>query len=291
MLAFAKSLDGDPSTSNIRYLNTDGVFGNEGSSSIWNGGLYMSVPMSVEQSWQKYKCYSKFDKNSLDNGFVMNNWGTFIIRHQRSSNDSVIHTTYIDNIKISIIPKDYQNTKGFIYNATNVTNEFPLVKPFTNTYKVEKGQYHGGIVDIYESQVIEDFIGYTEPEFDLIQSSTKWLRNWEIDSYSRPARPLQECITRSILSFYQSTWQKFTGNVYGKNINFGQVFNIALAQGLHFMHEASFDYVSNKTNITTHQSQTDREENNFRSWNTTEDDMGAGQGQPGSTTTNIQEGE
>ena len=291
MLAFAKSLDGDPNNSNIRYLNSDGIFGNEGSSSIWNGGLYMSVPMSVEDNWQKYKCYSKFDKNSLDTGYVMNNYGTFIIRHQRSSNDSVIHTTYIDNIKISIIPKDYQNTKGFIYNATNIPNNSELLKPFTNTYKIDKGQYHGGIVDIYESQVIEDFIGYTEPEFDLIQSSTKWLRNWEIDSYSRPARPLQECITRSILSFYQATWQKFTGNTYGKNINFGQVFNISLAQGLHFMHEASFDYVSNKTNITTHQSQTDKYENNFRTWNTTEDDMGAGQGEPGSTTTNIQEGE
>jgi hypothetical protein len=101
---------------------------------------------------------------------------------------------------------------------------------------------------------------------------------------------MQECITRSILSFYQATWQKFTGNVYGKNINFGQVFNIALAQGLHFMHEASFDYVSNKTNITTHQSQTDKLETNFTSWCTTDDDMNAGQGTPGSTTSNTQEG-
>ena len=291
MLAFAKSLDGDPATPDPRYLNSDGVFGNEPISSNWDGGLYMSVPMSVEQNWQKYKCYSKFDQNSLDTGYVMNNYGTFIIRHQRSSNDDTVHTTYIDDIKISIIPKDYQNTKGFIYNATNVTNEFPLLRPFTNTYNIDKGQYHGGIVDIYESQVIEDFIGYDDNEYNLIQSSTKWLRRWEEAGVLNPARPLQECITRSILSFYQTTWQKFTGNVYGKNINFGQVFNISLAQGLHFMHEASFDYVSNKTNITTHQSQTDREENNFRSWNTTEDDMGAGQGQPGSTTTNIQEGE
>ena len=291
MLAFAKSLDGDPSTSNIRYLNTDGVFGNQGSSPYWDGGLYMSVPMSVEQNWQKYKCYSKFDQNSLDTGYVMNNYGTFIIRHQRSSNDTTVHTTYIDDIKISIIPKDYQNTKGFIYNATNVTNQFPLVKPFTNTYKVEKGQYHGGIVDIYESQVIEDFIGFTEPEFDLIQSSTKWFRNWEVITEDNTERPLQECITRSVLSFYQSTWQKFTGNVYGKNISFGQVFNIALAQGLHFMHEASFDYVNNKTNITTHQSQTDKLETGFRTWSTTDDDMNAGQGTPGSTTSNTQEGE
>ena len=290
MLAFAKSLDGDPNTGSTRYLNTDGVFGNEPASPIWNGGLYMSVPMGVKQKWQKYKCYSKFDRNSLDTGYVMNNYGTFILRHQRSSNYTSVHQTYVDNIKISIIPKEYQNTKGFIYNATNVPNDSTLTKPFTNTYKIEKGQYHGGITDIYESQVIEDFIGYEVGEFNLIQSSTKWLRTWEIDTYSNPARPLQECITRSILSFYQATWQKFTGNVYGKNISFGQVFNIALAQGLHFMHEASFDYVSNKTNITTHQSQTDKLETNFRSWNTTEDDMGAGQGQPGSTTTNIQEG-
>lgn len=291
MLAFAKSLDGDPNNAYPRYLNSDGVFGNEPSSPIWNGGLYMSVPMSVKQNWQKYKCYSKFDKNSLDTGYVMNNYGTFIIRHQRSSNDVTVHQTYIDNIKISIIPKDYQYTKGFIYNATNVSNEFPLTKPFSNTYKIDKLQYHGGIMDIYESQVIEDFIGYEAGEYNLIQSSTKWLRNWEVDSPSNPARPLQECITRSILSFYQNTWQKFTGNVYGKNINFGQVFNIALAQGSYFMHEASFDYVNNKTNLTLHQSQTDKLETNFRSWSTTEDDMGAGQGEPGSTTSNIQEGE
>ena len=101
---------------------------------------------------------------------------------------------------------------------------------------------------------------------------------------------MQECITRSVLSFYQATWQKFTGNTYGKNINFGQVFNIALAQGLHFMHEASFDYVNNKTNITTHQSQTNQLEVNFTSWCTTDDDMNAGQGTPGSTTSNSQEG-
>jgi hypothetical protein len=290
MIAFAKSLDGTPYGNSPRYLNTDGVFGNEIISSYWDGGLYMSVPMGVKQKWQKYKCYSKFDQNSLDTGYVMNNYGTFIIRHQRSSNTATVHPTYFDDIKVSIIPQNYQNTKGFIYNATNIPNDSTLVKPFSNSYQIDKGQYHGGIRDIYESQVIEDFIGYTEPEFNLIQSSTKWFRNWEVITEDNTERPLQECITRSILSFYQATWQKFTGNVYGKNISFGQVFNISLAQGLHFMHEASFDYVSNKTNITTHQSQTDKLETNFRSWNTTEDDMGAGQGQPGSTTTNIQEG-
>jgi hypothetical protein len=162
---------------------------------------------------------------------------------------------------------------------------------YKNTYKIEKGQYHGGIRDIYESQVIEDFIGFTEPEYNLIQSSTKWFRNWEVVTEDNTQRPLQECITRSVLSFYQSTWQKFTGNVYGKDINFGEVFNIALAQGQHFMHEATFDYVTNKTNITTHQSQTDKLETGFRTWSTTDDDMNAGQGTPGSTTSNSQEGD
>jgi hypothetical protein len=57
------------------------------------------------------------------------------------------------------------------------------------------------------------------------------------------------------------------------------------------MHEASFDYVNNKTNITTHQSQTNQLETNFTSWSTTDDDMNAGQGTPGSTTSNSQEGE
>jgi hypothetical protein len=220
----------------------------------------------------------------------MNNYGTFILRSQLSTNILVTHTTYMDDIKISIIPQNYQNTKGFIYNATNVPNSTTMIKPFSNTYKIDKGQYHGGIRDIYESQVIEDFIGYTEPEFNLIQSSTKWLRYWEAITEANTPRPLQECITRSILSFYQSTWQKFTGNVYGKDISFGQVFNIALAQGLHFMHEATFDYVTNKTNITTHQSQTDRLEIGFRTWSTTDDDMNAGQGSPGSTTSNSQDG-
>jgi len=291
VLAFAKTLDGNPSTSNPRYLDSSGQFANRGSTGVWNGNIYLSVPMSVKNKWQKYKCYSTFDKNSLDTGFVMNNFGTFIIRQQRSKVTGTTHQVYVDNIKISIVPKDYQNTKGFIYNATTIPNDSDLKKPFTNTYNIDKGQFHGGLTDIYESQVIEDFIGYPVGEFNLIQSSTNWLRIWESGTYSNPPRPLQECITRSILSFYQATWQKFTGNVYGKNINFGQVFNIALAQGLHFMHEASFDYVSNKTNITTHQSQTNKLETGFRTWNTTEDDMNAGQGTPGSTTSSIQEGE
>jgi hypothetical protein len=288
---FIKSLNGSPSGAQTRYLSSNGVFDNYVSSSNWDGPYYIEAKMTNEDNWEKFKCLSKFDKNSLDTGFVMNNYGTFVLKTQLSTNADVVHTTYFDDIKVSIIPQNYQNTKGFIYNATNIPNDSTLVKPFTNTYQIEKGQYHGGIRDIYESQVIEDFIGYTEPEFDLIQSSTKWFRNWEVVTEDNTERPLQECITRSILSFYQSTWQKFTGNVYGKNINFGQVFNIALAQGLHFMHEASFDYVTNKTNITTHQSQTDKLEIGFRTWSTTDDDMNAGQGSPGSTTSNTQEGE
>jgi hypothetical protein len=289
-LAFAKSLDGTPSGSDGRYLSGDGIFDNWTSSSEWDGTYYINVNMTDEDNWAKFKVLSTFDRNSLDTGYVMNNYGTFILRTQLSTNIDVVHTTYVDDIKISIIPQNYQNTKGFIYNATNVPNSTTMVKPFSNTYKIEKGQYHGGIRDIYESQVIEDFIGFTEPEFNLIQSSTTWFRNWEVITEDNFERPLQECITRSVLSFYQSTWQKFTGNVYGKNINFGQVFNIALAQGLHFMHEATFDYVTNKTNITTHQSQTDKLETGFRSWNTTDDDMNAGQGSPGSTTSNSQDG-
>jgi hypothetical protein len=289
-LAFAKSLDGTPSGSNGRYLSGDGIFDNWTSSSEWDGTYYINVNMTDEDNWAKFKVLSTFDRNSLDTGYVMNNYGTFILRTQLSTNIDVVHTTYVDDIKISIIPQNYQNTKGFIYNATNVPNSTTMVKPFSNTYKIEKGQYHGGIRDIYESQVIEDFIGFTEPEFNLIQSSTTWFRNWEVITEDNFERPLQECITRSILSFYQATWQKFTGNVYGKNISFGQVFNIALAQGLHFMHEATFDYVTNKTNITTHQSQTDKLETGFRTWSTTDDDMNAGQGTPGSTTSNSQDG-
>jgi len=249
--------------------------------------------MTDEDNWAKFKVLSTYDRNSLDTGYVMNNFGTFILRRQLSTNTGAVHTTYFDDIKVSIIPQNYQNTKGFIYNATNIVtyDDFNLPKPFSNTYQLES-QYHGGIRDKYESQVIEDFIGYdTGGEYNLIQNSTKWLRTWEVATGTNPQRPMQECITRSILSFYQNTWQKFTGNVYGKDINFGQVFNIALAQGLHFMHEASFDYVNNKTNITTHQSQTNQLETNFTSWCTTDDDMNAGQGTPGSTTSNSQEGE
>jgi hypothetical protein len=289
IIAFAKSLDGTPSTGNTRYMQSNGTFNNFPPTSVWEGIEFIQIKMTDEDSWAKFKVLSTYDKNSLDTGYVMNNYGTFILRTQLSTNNSVVHTTYFDDIKVSIIPQNYQNTKGFIYNATNIPNDSTMVKPFSNSYKLS-GQYHGGIRDIYESQVIEDFIGYVEPEFNLIQNSTKWTRTWEVVTEENRPRPLQECVTRSILSFYQSTWQKFTGNVYGKNINFGQVFNIALAQGQHFMHEASFDYVSNKTNITTHQSQTDKLETGFRTWSTTDDDMNAGQGTPGSTTSNTQEG-
>jgi hypothetical protein len=293
IVAFAKSLDGTPNpggTSKIRYLDSKGDFTNLVQSPDWDGLKFIQIKMTDEDNWAKFKLLSTYDRNSLDTGYVMNNYGTFVLRTQYSTNLDVVHTTYFDDIKISIIPQNYQNTKGFIYNATNVPNNSTMVKPFSNTYKIEKGQYHGGIRDIYESQVIEDFIGFTEPEYNLIQSSTTWFRNWEVLTEENFERPLQECITRSILSFYQATWQKFTGNVYGKDISFGQVFNIALAQGQHFMHEATFDYVSNKTNITTHQSQTDKLETGFRTWSTTDDDMNAGQGTPGSTTSNSQEG-
>jgi hypothetical protein len=292
IVAFAKSLDGTPNpggTSFIRYLESNGNFTQDLQSPDWDGEKFVQIKMTDEDIWAKFKVLSTFDRNSLDTGYVMNNYGTFILRGQLSTNTDVVHTVYYDDIKVSIIPQNYQNTKGFIYNATNIPNDATLVKPFSNTYQIS-GQYHGGIRDIYETQVVEDFIGYTEPEYNLIQNSTKWFRNWEVITEDNFERPLQECITRSVLSFYQSTWQKFTGNVYGKNINFGQVFNIALAQGLHFMHEASFDYVTNKTNITTHQSQTDKLETGFRTWSTTDDDMNAGQGTPGSTTSNSQEG-
>ena len=295
IVGFAKSLDGTPNpggTSKIRYLESNGNFTNLIQSPDWDGSKFIQIKMTDEDNWSKFKLLSTYDRNSLDTGYVMNNYGTFILRTQYSTNLDVVHTTYFDDIKISIIPQNYQNTKGFIYNATNIVayDDFNLPKPFSNNYEVS-GQYHGGIRDKYESQVIEDFIGYeTGGEFNLIQNSTKWLRNWEVASGTNPQRPMQECITRSILSFYQATWQKFTGNVYGKDISFGQVFNIALAQGLHFMHEATFDYVNNKTNITTHQSQTNQLETNFTSWCTTDDDMNAGQGTPGSTTSNSQEG-
>lgn len=295
IVGFAKSLDGTPNpggTSKIRYLDSNGNFTNLIQSPDWDGSKFIQIKMTDEDNWSKFKLLSTYDRNSLDTGYVMNNYGTFILRTQYSTNIDVVHTTYFDDIKISIIPQNYQNTKGFIYNSTNIVayDDFNLPKPFSNNYELS-GQYHGGIRNKYESQVIEDFIGYdTGGEFNLIQNSTKWLRNWETATGTNPQRPMQECITRSVLSFYQATWQKFTGNTYGKNINFGQVFNIALAQGLHFMHEASFDYVNNKTNITTHQSQTNQLEVNFTSWCTTDDDMNAGQGTPGSTTSNSQEG-
>jgi hypothetical protein len=290
-IAFAKSKDGLPSTSNTRYLDSTGTYYSVTTSSLWNAVFRMPIFMSDKNRWMKYKCFSKFDQNSLSDGTTLYEFGTLVLRPQRSFDTVNVHQTYFDDIKVSIIPQGYKNTKGFIYNATNIPNDATMVKPFSNSYKIDKGQYHGGIANKSESQIIEDFIGYdTGGELSLIQNSNRWFRTWETDEILL-GRPMQECITRSILSFYQSTWEKFTGNVYGKNINFGQVFNIALAQGLHFMHEASFDYVSNKTNITTHQSQTDKLETGFRSWSTTKDDTGAGQGEPGSTTSSIQEAE
>ena len=289
-IAFAKSKDGLPSTSNTRYLDSTGTYYSVTTSSLWNAVFRMPIFMSDKNRWMKFKCLSKFDQNSLSDGTTIYEFGTLVLRPQRSFDTENVHQTYFDDIKVSIIPQGYKNTKGFIYNATNIPNDSTLVKPFSNTYKIDKGQYHGGIANKSESQIIEDFIGYDiGDEYNTIQNSNRWLRPWETASELILGRPMQECITRSILSFYQSTWQKFTGNVYGKDINFGQVFNIALAQGLHFMHEASFDYVSNKTNITTHQSQTDKLETGFRSWSTTKDDTGAGQGEPGSTTSSIQE--
>jgi hypothetical protein len=290
-IAFAKSKDGLPSTSNTRYLDSTGTYYSVTTSSLWNAVFRMPIFMSDKNRWMKYKCFSKFDQNSLSDGTTLYEFGTLVLRPQRSFDTENVHQTYFDDIKVSIIPQGYKNTKGFIYNATNIPNDATMVKPFSNSYKIDKGQYHGGIANKSESQIIEDFIGYdTGGELNLIQNSNRWFRTWETDEILL-GRPMQECITRSILSFYQSTWEKFTGNVYGKNINFGQVFTIALAQGLHFMHEASFDYVSNKTNITTHQSQTDKLETGFRSWSTTKDDTGAGQGEPGSTTSSIQEAE
>ena len=289
-IAFAKSKDGTPSSFPTRYLDSTGTYYSVVTSPLWNAVFRMPIFMSDKNRWMKYKCLSTFDQNSLTDGTTLYEYGTLVLRPQRSFDTVNTHQTYFDDIKVSIIPQGYKNTKGFIYNATNIPNDSTLVKPFSNTYKIDKGQYHGGIANKSESQIIEDFIGYDiGDELNTIQNSNRWLRPWESASELIFGRPMQECITRSILSFYQATWQKFTGNVYGKNINFGQVFNIALAQGLHFMHEASFDYVSNKTNITTHQSQTDKLETGFRSWSTTKEDTGAGQGQPGSQTSSIQE--
>jgi len=289
-IAFAKSKDGTPSSFPTRYLDSTGTYYSVVTSPLWNAVFRMPIFMSDKNRWMKYKCLSTFDQNSLTDGTTLYEYGTLILRPQRSFDTINVHQTYFDDIKVSIIPQGYKNTKGFIYNATNIPNDSTLVKPFSNTYKIDKGQYHGGIANKSESQIIEDFIGYDiGDELNTIQNSNRWLRPWESASELILGRPMQECITRSILSFYQATWQKFTGNVYGKNINFGQVFNIALAQGQHFMHEASFDYVSNKTNITTHQSQTDKLETGFRSWSTTKEDTGAGQGQPGSQTSSIQQ--
>ena len=288
-IAFVKSKDGQPSNFPTRYLDSTGTYYSVVTSPLWNAVYRIPVFMSEKNKWMKFKCLSTFDQNNSNNtGNTLYDYGTLILRPQRSYGTATPHQTYFDDLKVSIIPQGYKNTKGFIYNATNIPNDSTLTKPFSNTYKIDKGQYHGGISNKFESQVIEDFIGYIPDGETTIFNSDKWLRTWETYGYPL-GRPLEECITRSILSFYQNTWQKFTGNVYGKNISFGQVFNIALADGLHFMHEASFDYVSNKTNITTHQSQSDKLETGFRSWSTTKEDTGAGQGQPGSSTSSIQQ--
>mgnify|MGYP000026124727 FL=1 len=284
-IAFIKTQAGNPSVFGSRYLNWTGVWATEPASPFFDAPSRIPIFMDEQNKWMKFKCYSKFDTKNVT-GVSGSQTGTLVIRPQRSVALNAGNSVMMDNFKVSVIPQAYQYTKGFIYNATNVSNTTSYTKPFINVYKLDKCQFHGGISGDYQSQIIEDFIGYIPPEGVYIESSDNWSRTWES---SENSRPLEEIITKSILSFYQATWQKFTGNVYGKEINFGQVFTIALAQGLHFMHEASFDYVSNKTNITTHQSQTDRLESGFRSWAVTEDDMSAGQGEPGSTTSNIQD--
>jgi hypothetical protein len=284
-IAFIKTQAGDPSVFGSRYLNWTGVWATEPASPLFDAPSRIPIFMDEQNKWMKFKCYSKFDTKNVT-GVSGSQTGTLVIRPQRSVALDAGNSVMMDNFKVSVIPQAYQYTKGFIYNATNVSNTTSYTKPFINVYKLDKCQFHGGISGDYQTQIIEDFIGYIPPEGVYIESSDNWSRTWES---SENSRPLEEIITKSILSFYQATWQKFTGNTYGKDIQFGQVFNIALAQGLHFMHEASFDYVSNKTNITTHQSQTDRVESGFRSWAVTEDDMGAGQGEPGSTTSKIQD--
>lgn len=286
-IAFAKSQTPNPAATNTQYLNYTGTWIPYLASSIWNGTTKIPIIMEDKGQWMKFKCYSKFQQKTT--GSINWNFGTLILRPQVCSL-GLDEITYFDNFKVSIIPQRYQYTKSFIYNSTNVPNDSALVKPFSNILKMDNCQFHSGISGGYQSQIIEDFIGFIPEEDVYIFSSDKWLRTWETyNAETNRGRTLEECVTRSILSFYQETWQKFTGNVYGKAISFGQIFNINLASGLYFMHEASFDYVSNKTNITLHQSQTDEAETNFRSWAITKDEMGAGQGEPGSTTSKIQD--
>jgi hypothetical protein len=286
-LAFTKSGTPSPASGTTQYLNYDGNWFPYLSSSIWNGNTRIPIIMEDKAQWMKFKCYSKFQQKTT--GAINYNWGTLIIRPQVCSL-GVGEITYFDNFKVSIIPQKYQYTKSFVYNSTNVVNSSALIKPFSNILNIDNCQFHSGIAGGYQSQIIEDFIGFIPEEDVYIFSSDKWLRTWETyNAETNQGRTLEECVTRSILSFYQTTWQKFTGNVYGKLISFGQIFNINLASGLYFMHEASFDYVNNKTNITLHQSQTDETEVNFRSWAVTKDEMGAGQGEPGSTTSKIQD--
>jgi len=282
-IAFVKSSAGTPgSAGGTRYLNYTGDWVQYSASSYFDKNTRIPILLSEKDNWINFKCLSKTDS--------IFNFGTLIIRPQVNNN---FENTFVefDNFKVSIIPQGWENVIANMYVSTNLPNTQISTNLFSNIYRLENLQYQGGRIGSYQSQIIEDFIGFVG-EAGTIITSDRWLRIWEVynpEISEKRGRSLNNCTTSSILSFYQSTWQKFTGNVYGKNISFGQVFNIALAQGLHFMHEASFDYVSNKTNITTHQSQTDKLETGFRSWATNVNDMAAGQGQPGSTTSKIQD--
>ena len=282
-IAFVKSSAGTPgSAGGTRYLDYKGDWYPQTTSTLFNKDTRIPIFVSDKDNWVNFKCLSKTDS--------IFNFGTLIIRPQINNNTNDTFVEF-DNFKVSIIPQGWENVISNMYVSTNLPNTALTTKTFSNIYKVEGLQYQGGRIGTYQSQIIEDFIGFVGGSGTIV-TSDRWLRIWEVydsASFRKRGRTLNNCTTSSILSFYQATWQKFTGNVYGKNITFGQVFNIALAQGLHFMHEASFDYVSNKTNITTHQSQTDKLETNFRSWAVDVHDNNAGQGEAGSTTSKIQD--
>jgi hypothetical protein len=283
-IAFVKSSSGTGAVP-TRYLDYKGDWYPQPANTLsasFNRDTRIPIFLSDKANWVNFKCLSRTD--------TISNFGTLIIRPQINNNYNDTFVEF-DNFKVSIIPQGWENVISNLYVSTNLPNSYLSTKVFSNIYRIENTQYQGGRIGSYQSQIIEDFIGIVGEE-GTIKTSDKWLRIWEVynpEVYSESGRPLNCCSTNSVLSFYQNTWQKFSGNVYGKNISFGQVFNIALAQGLHFMHEATFDYVNNKTNITTHQSQTDKLEIGFRSWATDINDSGAGQGQPGSTTSKIQD--
>lgn len=282
-IAFAKSSTGNAAgVGGTRYLNYTGDWVAKPASSIFNHDTRIPIFVPEKGQWFNFKCLSKYDSNW--------NFGTLIIRPQINNNLMYLTSVLFDNFKVSVIVQGMENTVGYAFASTNLPNSFNSSKPFTNVYSLDNLQYHGGYAGSFHSLLIEDFIGYVGGDGTIV-CSDKWLRPWEVYNEESPktrGRTINTCTTNSILSFYQATWQKFTGNVYGKNINFGQAFTIALADGLHFMHEARFDYAANKTNITTHQSQTDKLEINFRTWSTDIHDSGAGQGEPGSTTSKIQ---